>query len=65
MINIAGSTVLYNDKFKIYLISSLPNPHYTPDILTKVTLLNFSITDKAATDQMLEILIKEVALFIL
>jgi len=37
----------------------LPNPHYTPEVLTKVTLLNFTITPEGAKDQMLSILCKE------
>jgi len=40
----------YNPNFKLYLICNLPNPHYTPEVLTKVTLLNFTITPEGAKD---------------
>lgn len=32
------------------MVTSLPNPHYTPSILTKVTLINFTITPEALKD---------------
>ena len=33
-----------NDKFKLYLICSQANPHFSPDVHSKMTLLNFSVT---------------------
>ena len=42
--NIANNSVEFNKDFRLYLISSLPNPHYIPEILTKVTLLNYTVT---------------------
>uniref|UniRef100_A0AAR2J4M4 Dynein, axonemal, heavy chain 1 n=1 Tax=Pygocentrus nattereri TaxID=42514 RepID=A0AAR2J4M4_PYGNA len=46
-----GSTVLklgdavipYHDDFKMYITTKLPNPHYSPEISTKVTLINFTL----------------------
>jgi len=37
----------------------MSNPHYKPETLTKITLLNFTITPEAMTDQMLSILARE------
>jgi len=34
----------YGLSFRIYLTSNLPNPHYPPELTTKVTLVNFTIT---------------------
>lgn len=59
MVNIGAGTVEYNENFKLYLICNLSNPHYTPETLTKITLLNFTITPQAAKDQMVSILAKE------
>jgi len=38
------SVILYHDYFKVYIITKLPNPHYTPEISTKVTLVNFTLS---------------------
>lgn len=59
LISIAGNQVIVNPAFKLYLITSLPNPHYTPSILTKVTLINFTITPEALKDQMTSMLVRE------
>ena len=33
-----------NEKFKLYLICSQANPNFSPDVHSKMTLLNFSVT---------------------
>uniref|UniRef100_A0A8C9T0G9 Dynein axonemal heavy chain 1 n=1 Tax=Scleropages formosus TaxID=113540 RepID=A0A8C9T0G9_SCLFO len=39
-----GDTVIpYHDDFKMYITTKLPNPHYSPEISTKVTLINFTL----------------------
>ena len=57
--NIGVEEVSINDNFRLYLITPLQNPHYTPQTLKKITLLNFNITQLALKDQMLSILTKE------
>jgi len=42
-----------NEKFNIYMCTRLPNPHYSPELQAKVTLLNFMITPAGLEDQML------------
>ncbi|KRX00189.1 P-loop containing nucleoside triphosphate hydrolase [Pseudocohnilembus persalinus] len=59
IVQIGLTTVEYDDDFQLYLICNMPNPHYTPETLTKVTLLNFNITLEAAKDQMLSLLARE------
>jgi dynein heavy chain len=40
-----GDTLLpYNNSFKLYMTSKLPNPKYAPETSVKVTLLNFTVT---------------------
>jgi len=48
--------VKYNPNFKLYMTSKLSNPHYTPEISTKVTIVNFALTEQALSDQLLDIL---------
>eukprot|EP01022_Parablepharisma_sp_SALTPOND_P013750 TRINITY_DN1846_c1_g1_i1.p2 TRINITY_DN1846_c1_g1~~TRINITY_DN1846_c1_g1_i1.p2 ORF type:complete len:5107 (+),score=843.18 TRINITY_DN1846_c1_g1_i1:25620-40940(+) len=48
--------VKYNPAFKLYMTTKLANPHYTPEISTKVTIINFALTEQALEDQLLDIL---------
>jgi dynein heavy chain, axonemal len=51
--------VEYSDDFRIYLFTNLKQPHYSPEVLMKINLLNFNITKLALKDQMLSILARE------
>lgn len=53
-----GDTIMdYNKDFKFYMCTKLKNPHYLPEVSTKVTLLNFMITFEGLTDQLLAIVV--------
>ncbi|KAH9600450.1 Dynein heavy chain AAA lid domain [Trypanosoma melophagium] len=43
----------YNPNFRFFMCTKLPNPHYLPDISTKVTLLNFTVTLDGLEEQLL------------
>ena len=58
-ITIGKNVIEFNPDFKLFLITNLPNPHYTPETLTKITLLNFTITKDGLKDQMLSLICKE------
>ena len=53
MIRLGSEAIPYHDDFRLYLTSKLPNPHYSPEISTKVTLINMMITPEGLEDQML------------
>merc|ERR1719281_430557 len=57
MIRLGDSTIEYNDDFRFYLTSKLPNPHYSPEICVQITLLNFMVTPDGLEDQMLGVLV--------
>ena len=45
----------YSNDFRFYITTKLRNPHYLPEISTKVSLLNFMITPEGLEDQLLGI----------
>ena len=50
---LGDAVIPYHDDFKLYLTSKLPNPHYTPEISTKVTIINFTLAPSGLEDQLL------------
>eukprot|EP01022_Parablepharisma_sp_SALTPOND_P028499 TRINITY_DN71064_c2_g1_i1.p1 TRINITY_DN71064_c2_g1~~TRINITY_DN71064_c2_g1_i1.p1 ORF type:complete len:4083 (+),score=665.19 TRINITY_DN71064_c2_g1_i1:2435-14683(+) len=52
-VKIGARQVKYDDQFKLYITTRLPNPHYSPETSVMVTLLNFAITFKGLEEQML------------
>ena len=44
VIKLGDSVIPYHDDFKLYITTKLPNPHYTPEVSTKVTLVNFTLS---------------------
>ena len=57
-IKIGDKTITYNDDFKFFMTTTIPNPHYSPETSVKVTILNFAITPKGLEEQMLNQLVQ-------
>lgn len=38
--------VEYCDDFRFYITTKLSNPHFSPEISSKVTVVNFTLTQK-------------------
>ena len=55
MIKIGDSVIEYSKDFRFYITTKLRNPHYLPELATKVSLLNFMITPDGLEDQLLGI----------
>jgi dynein heavy chain len=59
-IKLGESTQDYDDDFKLYMTTKLPNPHYPPEICIKVTLINFTVTFEGLEEQLLgDVVVKE------
>eukprot|EP00392_Amoebophrya_sp_AT5.2_P008786 g8814.t1 len=56
-IKIGENTLDYNLAFNFYLTTKLSNPHYTPEVSTKTTIVNFIVVEEGLTDQMLGIVV--------
>ena len=48
-----GQEQSVSSEFKLFLVTKLPNPHYTPEIMAKTTIINFSITMDGLEEQLL------------
>ena len=58
-IKIGDSIIEYAKEFKFYMTTKLRNPHYLPEVSTKVTLINFMITFEGLSDQLLGIVVEK------
>ncbi|KAG7262162.1 hypothetical protein CRUP_003824 [Coryphaenoides rupestris] len=54
-IRLGESVIEYSHGFRFYITTKLRNPHYLPELATKVSLLNFMITPEGLEDQLLGI----------
>jgi dynein heavy chain len=43
----------YSPSFALFLISRLPNPHFSPELQAKATLIDFTVTQKGLEEQLL------------
>lgn len=56
-IRLGENVIEYSPDFKLYITTKLRNPHYLPEIATKVTIVNFMITPEGLEDQLLGIVV--------
>ncbi len=57
MIKLGDNLIEYSRDFRFYITTKLRNPHYLPEVATKVSLLNFMITPEGLEDQLLGIVV--------
>ncbi|ETO22423.1 dynein heavy chain 7 [Reticulomyxa filosa] len=53
LIRLNDHDIDYDPNFRFYITTKLSNPHYTPEISIKVTLINFTVTRAGLSDQLL------------
>ncbi|XP_068180564.1 dynein axonemal heavy chain 12 [Antennarius striatus] len=56
-IRLGESVIEYSAGFRFYITTKFRNPHYLPEVATKVCLLNFMITPEGLEDQLLGIVV--------
>ncbi|XP_048258404.1 dynein axonemal heavy chain 1-like isoform X3 [Haliotis rufescens] len=59
VIKLGDAVIPYHEDFKFYITTKLPNPHYTPEVSTKVTLVNFTLSPSGLEDQLLGTVVAE------
>jgi dynein heavy chain len=57
VLRLGDQEIEYADSFRLYMTTQLRNPHYLPEVCTRVTLLNFMITPDGLEDQLLGIVV--------
>jgi len=57
MIRVGSEVLAFDESFRLYITTRLQNPHYPPEIVTKITLINFMITPEGLEDQMLNVVV--------
>ena len=44
-IRLGDNEIEYNKNFKLYITTRMSNPHYTPEVSCKVTVVNFAVKE--------------------
>jgi dynein heavy chain len=58
MIKIGSKEIEYNDKFRLFITTRMSNPNYTPDISTRVCLINFTVKETGLEEQLLAMVVE-------
>uniref|UniRef100_A0A3P9JFG5 Dynein heavy chain ATP-binding dynein motor region domain-containing protein n=1 Tax=Oryzias latipes TaxID=8090 RepID=A0A3P9JFG5_ORYLA len=46
LLKLGDKEVEYNPDFRFYITTKLSNPHYTPEVSSKTTIVNFAIMEQ-------------------
>ena len=59
-INFGDRPIIYDNRFKLFITTKLPNPHFLPEICIKLTVINFTVTFDGLEEQLrADVVIKE------
>ena len=53
LIKLADQDLDYDDKFRLYMTSRLANPHFSPELAAKTTIINFTVIQTGLEQQLL------------
>jgi dynein heavy chain len=56
-IKLTDNFIDYNEGFKLYFTTKLSNPKYTPEIMGKTMVINFTVTLMGLRDQLLNVVV--------
>ncbi|XP_077988088.1 dynein axonemal heavy chain 2-like [Glandiceps talaboti] len=59
VLRLGDKEIDYNQEFKFYITTKLSNPHYTPEISTKTTIVNFAVKEQGLEAQLLGIVVRK------
>eukprot|EP00941_MAST-03F_sp_MAST-3F-sp1_P001388 g1388.t1 len=52
-IKVADTLKEYDPNFMLYFVTRLPNPHFSPELQARTTLIDFTVTQKGLEEQLL------------
>lgn len=59
-ITFGGNDITYDENFKLFMTTKLPNPHYLPEVCIKLTIINFTVTFEGLEEQLLvDVVVRE------
>jgi hypothetical protein len=53
VLNLNGSEIEVHENFRLYLITKIGNPKYTPEVFASTVVINYSVTPDGLKDQLL------------
>ncbi|XP_068166166.1 dynein axonemal heavy chain 2 [Antennarius striatus] len=59
LLKLGDKEVEYSPEFRLYITTKLSNPHYTPEICTKTTIVNFTVKEQSLEAQLLGIVVRK------
>ena len=59
VIKLGDKELDYNPDFKLYITTRLGNPHYTPEVSTKTTIVNFVVKEDGLKAQLLGLVVRQ------
>ncbi|XP_059156869.1 dynein axonemal heavy chain 2-like isoform X2 [Physella acuta] len=59
IMKLGDKEIEYNEAFRFYITTKMSNPHYTPEISTKATIVNFAVKEQGLEAQLLGIVVRK------
>nr|XP_046242172.1 dynein axonemal heavy chain 2 isoform X2 [Scatophagus argus] len=59
LLKLGDKEVEYSPEFRFYITTKLSNPHYTPEICAKTTIVNFAVKEQGLEAQLLGIVVRK------
>jgi hypothetical protein len=59
LIKLGDKEIDYNPDFRLYITTKLSNPHYTPEVSTKATIVNFAVKEQGLEAQLLNTVVQK------
>ncbi|ESO83512.1 hypothetical protein LOTGIDRAFT_133247 [Lottia gigantea] len=59
VILIGDTEIEYNERFRLYLTTTMTNPHYLPAIFIQANIINFTVTFDGLQEQLLSAVVKQ------
>jgi dynein heavy chain len=57
LITLGDKTVEWDDNFRLYFTTKLANPHYSPEVMGKLMIVNYSVTKDGLANQLLNVVV--------